>query len=63
MCLKKLWIANNSVKVVKPLEKLMKIEELSLFNNQIFHSESSLEVFIGLPVLTILSIDGNPVSY
>jgi Leucine-rich repeat (LRR) protein len=48
--------------VIKPLEKLKKIKELSLFNNQIFHSESTLEVFIGLPVLTTLSIDGNPVK-
>jgi Leucine-rich repeat (LRR) protein len=48
--------------MIDPLKKLKKLNTLGLFHNEIMNEIKAMEVFEQLPMLTDLSIDGNPVS-
>lgn len=62
MLLQKLWLNRNHVMVIDPLKKLVRLEVLGLFNNEIFNENKALDILDHLQGLKDLSVDGNPVK-
>lgn len=60
--LQRLWLNRNFIFIIDPLKKLKKLNTLGLFHNEIMNEKKAIEVFEQLPLLTDISIDGNPIS-
>lgn len=60
--LEKLFLAQNKVSDISCLKGCKQLQVLSVFDNEIFHLDSTLETLESLPKLKELSIDSNPVN-
>ncbi|EGZ24050.1 hypothetical protein PHYSODRAFT_485027 [Phytophthora sojae] len=60
--LEKLFVSNNQIVDISPLQKLLKLNTLSVYGNRIADFDSALHICRGLPKLRSLDLGGNPCS-